>query len=261
MAEKKRNPNWTEAEKVILLQEYAKRKYILTSRFNPGVTSALKQKHWEEITESVNTRNTSVKRTLQEVKKKYENVSSAAKKEYREFKRRSRKRARPGPSQTAAQSTATSISDSLGLSPRIIAVSTYTLPPGPNKGPIQQSPQVWPGPQLPSLGSHSPLDLQNTHKVKEFGNLHEELDGIRTAITNCGNRIESALDPIASSLRELTQHLGSLVGVMAGQPSRTFSHAACQTIEQDLGEQQLVESKVEESSPPCTDSALCQTSR
>ncbi|XP_006011077.1 GT1 domain-containing protein [Latimeria chalumnae] len=88
MTEKKRNPNWSEEEKTILLREYEKRKHILTARSNPLITLAIKQNQWEEITRAINTHSfMSLGRTVQEVKKKYENLSTRARKEYNEFKK------------------------------------------------------------------------------------------------------------------------------------------------------------------------------
>ncbi len=46
---KKHKPNWTEDEKAILLEEYAKRKNTLQSRYNPSVTHLHKTKAWQEI--------------------------------------------------------------------------------------------------------------------------------------------------------------------------------------------------------------------
>ncbi|KAI7813148.1 putative myb/SANT-like DNA-binding domain-containing protein 4-like, partial [Triplophysa rosa] len=88
---KKRKPNWTEEEKCILLDEYGKRKAILKSKLNPNVTASKKQKQWDEITEKINARNLDVKRTVQEVIKKYENISVVAKKELSLYKRESNK--------------------------------------------------------------------------------------------------------------------------------------------------------------------------
>ncbi|XP_077088336.1 uncharacterized protein LOC143740173 [Siphateles boraxobius] len=88
---KKRKPNWTEEEKCILLDEYDKRKTILKSKLNPHVTAAKKQKQWEEITEKINARNLDVKRTVQEVLKKYENITVVAKKELSAYKKEANK--------------------------------------------------------------------------------------------------------------------------------------------------------------------------
>ena len=36
--DRKRRPNWTEEDKLVLLQEYKKRKAILQSKFDPNIT-------------------------------------------------------------------------------------------------------------------------------------------------------------------------------------------------------------------------------
>lgn len=77
---KKHKPNWTEDEKAILLEEYAKRKNTLQSRYNPSVTHLHKTKAWQEITDKINSRNLAAKRTVEEVMKKYENVVVSSRK-------------------------------------------------------------------------------------------------------------------------------------------------------------------------------------
>ena len=58
MAEEKRTrkPNWSEEEKMILLEEYNKRMYtcILKSKFDPQITANRKQRMWEEIAIKIN---------------------------------------------------------------------------------------------------------------------------------------------------------------------------------------------------------------
>ena len=62
---KARKPNWSEEEKVVLLEEFNKRKNIIKSKFNPQITAAKKQQQWEETTATINSRNM-VKRTVGE---------------------------------------------------------------------------------------------------------------------------------------------------------------------------------------------------
>ncbi|KAG5275871.1 hypothetical protein AALO_G00125460 [Alosa alosa] len=89
MEEKKaRKPNWTEDEKVILLEEYRKRKTILKSKFDPTITANKKQRNWKEITAKINARST-VKRSVPEIQKKLENLTVMAKKEMSCFRRES----------------------------------------------------------------------------------------------------------------------------------------------------------------------------
>lgn len=91
MAERKaRKPNWSEEERVILLEEYRKRKNIIKSRFDPLITASKKQRMWEEITAKINSRGL-VNRSIQEVQKKYDNLAVLAKKEISNHKRESNK--------------------------------------------------------------------------------------------------------------------------------------------------------------------------
>jgi hypothetical protein len=62
----KRKPNWTDREKVVLLEEYAKRKVILKAKFSSSMTSGGKNKAWQEIANIENPRN-SVKRDIKEI--------------------------------------------------------------------------------------------------------------------------------------------------------------------------------------------------
>ena len=45
----KRKPNWTDREKVLLLEEYEKRKVILIVKFSSSITSGDKNRAWQEI--------------------------------------------------------------------------------------------------------------------------------------------------------------------------------------------------------------------
>jgi hypothetical protein len=42
----KRKPNWTDREKVVLLEEYEKRKVILKAKFSSSITSGGKNRAW-----------------------------------------------------------------------------------------------------------------------------------------------------------------------------------------------------------------------
>jgi hypothetical protein len=56
-------PNWTDREKVVLLEEYEKRKVILKAKFSSSITSGDKNRAWQEIANIVNAGN-SVKRYI-----------------------------------------------------------------------------------------------------------------------------------------------------------------------------------------------------
>jgi hypothetical protein len=42
-------PNWTDREKVVLLEEYEKRKVILKAKFTSSITYGGKNRAWQEI--------------------------------------------------------------------------------------------------------------------------------------------------------------------------------------------------------------------
>jgi hypothetical protein len=76
----KRKPNWTDREKVVLLEEYEKRKIILKAKFSSSITSGDKNRAWQEIVNIVNAGN-SVKRDIKEIQKKWDNICATAKTE------------------------------------------------------------------------------------------------------------------------------------------------------------------------------------
>ncbi|XP_071100859.1 nuclear apoptosis-inducing factor 1-like [Haliotis cracherodii] len=81
---KKRKPNWTK-EEVLLLTELVKANvHVLEGKFGPGVTSARRQEAWQVITATLNS-SCSHPRTKEEVEKKWKNVKSQAKHKYSEF--------------------------------------------------------------------------------------------------------------------------------------------------------------------------------
>jgi SepF-like predicted cell division protein (DUF552 family) len=65
----KRKPNWTDREKVVLLEEYEKKKVILKAKFSSTITSGDKNRAWQEITNTVNAGN-SVNIDIKEIQKK-----------------------------------------------------------------------------------------------------------------------------------------------------------------------------------------------
>ena len=62
----KRKPNWTDREKIVLLEEYEKRKVILKAKFSSSITYGDKNRAWQEIANIVNAGN-SVKRDIKEI--------------------------------------------------------------------------------------------------------------------------------------------------------------------------------------------------
>jgi len=87
----KRKPNWTDREKMILMEEYEKRKDVLRAKFSSTITSSTKNTAWDEITEAMNSQNPSVKRNMKEIQKKWDNICSSAKTEFSHKKRMQKK--------------------------------------------------------------------------------------------------------------------------------------------------------------------------
>ena len=65
----KRKPNWTDREKMILMEEYEKGKDVLRAKFSSTITSSTKNTAWDEITEAMNSQNPPVKRNMKEIQK------------------------------------------------------------------------------------------------------------------------------------------------------------------------------------------------
>ena len=74
---RKRKPNFTDEELVILLNEVARDKMTIMSRFQTSVTHKQKKEVWRRISESVNVCGVAY-RTIDDVKKKWKDLKSAA---------------------------------------------------------------------------------------------------------------------------------------------------------------------------------------
>ncbi|XP_069108814.1 myb/SANT-like DNA-binding domain-containing protein 4 [Argopecten irradians] len=92
MAEKKvRSANWTEREKVVLMESVRERESVLMGKLTGSggcgsVSSKYKDKLWEEVAASVNAVGIEV-RTVLQVKKQYDNIKQRAKGKVDELKR------------------------------------------------------------------------------------------------------------------------------------------------------------------------------
>lgn len=78
---RKRKPFFTGTETLYLVEQFEKHKDILTAKFCSTDTNRRKNNIWSEITVGLHLRNPGVKRTVREVKKKWKNIVSMAKKE------------------------------------------------------------------------------------------------------------------------------------------------------------------------------------
>ncbi|OXA52142.1 hypothetical protein Fcan01_13396 [Folsomia candida] len=82
----RRKPNWTEAENVFLLDQFGIHREILTCKATDASTNLKKQEIWRLICQNLNTHNTLVRRTPAEVRRKWKNLVTAAKKEVWEMR-------------------------------------------------------------------------------------------------------------------------------------------------------------------------------
>lgn len=84
----KRKPNFSDAEKFRLCDEYEREFSVLTSKFSPTITNKKKHEAWERITANLNKRSPSVTRSAAEFMKKWQTLCSAMKDEYRVYKKK-----------------------------------------------------------------------------------------------------------------------------------------------------------------------------
>lgn len=77
-----RKPNWTEKERLLLVESVRNREDRLFGKMKgPGCTkhSKLKEIAWEEVAQSVNAQSCTISRTVEEIKKQYANIKQRAK--------------------------------------------------------------------------------------------------------------------------------------------------------------------------------------
>ncbi|XP_061188064.1 myb/SANT-like DNA-binding domain-containing protein 4 [Saccostrea echinata] len=77
-----RRPNWTEKEKLVLVEAVRQREDRLFGKMkgSGGVKNVkLKEGAWEEVAEAVNAQSDTVERTVEEVRKQYANIKQRAK--------------------------------------------------------------------------------------------------------------------------------------------------------------------------------------
>ena len=98
---KARKANFTSSEIAVLTEEVEQNIAMLKSKFTDNVTNAKKNKIWAEITAAVNA-NGVAKRTAQEVRGKWKNLTSAAKKEFSDFGKETRSGGGPAPKPPSA---------------------------------------------------------------------------------------------------------------------------------------------------------------
>ena len=77
----KRKPNFTEGESLYLISQFESNSEVLTSKLNDASTNKQKVEVWKRICSDYNSRNPTVLRTANDLKRKWKNMVRAAKKE------------------------------------------------------------------------------------------------------------------------------------------------------------------------------------
>eukprot|EP00105_Crassostrea_gigas_P040150 XP_019924298.1 PREDICTED: uncharacterized protein LOC105331836 isoform X2 [Crassostrea gigas] len=97
MTDKKpRKPNWSEGEMCVLADACLSFNQIIRGKFSPSLTSEMKKKAWETITDKVNSVAINCTRTLDETKKRFQDAQSAIKKK-EAFRKRETNKTGGGP--------------------------------------------------------------------------------------------------------------------------------------------------------------------
>ena len=74
-----RKANFTQQEIIILIEEYRARESVLKGQLSSGVTNRERENAWREITDVINSSNPNVKRSVANIKKKWNNLTSTMK--------------------------------------------------------------------------------------------------------------------------------------------------------------------------------------
>ncbi|XP_058487114.1 uncharacterized protein LOC131460536 [Solea solea] len=89
MSSRKRRPNWTDQECLLLAQLMQEKKDIIRGKCSTGVSIQDKRQAWEEITQAINTTFPQIQRTVSDCNKKWENLLSKSREEIKRQKRQS----------------------------------------------------------------------------------------------------------------------------------------------------------------------------
>ena len=103
-AERKRKPNFSMNEMSVITDSVRKNLDIIQSKLTNNITNKKKNQIWEEITKDVNAVG-KANRTVQEVKDKWKNLHSTAKKEFSTFRKESKKTGGGPPPKQPSQSS------------------------------------------------------------------------------------------------------------------------------------------------------------
>lgn len=87
MSSRRRRPNWTEQECLLLTQLIQDKKAVIRGKCSTGVSTQAKRQAWEEITQAVNTAFPQIQRTVSDCNKKWENLLAKSREEIKRQKR------------------------------------------------------------------------------------------------------------------------------------------------------------------------------
>ncbi|XP_076049504.1 uncharacterized protein LOC143030228 [Oratosquilla oratoria] len=77
---KKRKPNWSQEETLLLVNVIMEKKIIINGRFKPSLSHKEKREAWQSITDAINGTNPLTKRTMEDVETKWFSVLSKSRK-------------------------------------------------------------------------------------------------------------------------------------------------------------------------------------
>lgn len=86
MSSRKRRPNWTDPECLLLAQLMQERKDIIRGKCSTGVSIQDKRLAWEEIAQAINTAFPHIQRTVSDCNKKWENLLAKSREEIKRQK-------------------------------------------------------------------------------------------------------------------------------------------------------------------------------
>ncbi|XP_044205354.1 uncharacterized protein LOC122980953 [Thunnus albacares] len=87
MSSRKRRPNWTDQECLLLAQLMQERKDIIRGKCSTGVSIQDKRQAWEEIAQAINNAFPQIQRTVSDCNKKWENLLAKSREEIKRQKR------------------------------------------------------------------------------------------------------------------------------------------------------------------------------
>lgn len=87
MSCRKRRPNWTDQECLLLAQLMHEKKAIIRGKCSTGVSTQDKRQAWVEIAQAINTSFPQIQRTVSDCNKKWENLLAKSKEEIKRQKR------------------------------------------------------------------------------------------------------------------------------------------------------------------------------